>query len=73
MKPSCWAQVQKGEANTANIMSACSDREVDSAQSMETFEKRNVALCQGSCAGELNTAKVCIDGKSLSYYFSRLN
>lgn len=70
MKPACWREVQKGEGNSANIMSKCSDQEVNLAYAMEPFEKRNVALCQGPCAGELKAA--CVDGKSMNYYYSKV-
>lgn len=72
MSPKCWQQVQKGNANTANIMSTCNDREIDLAQAMEPFENRNVALCNGACSKDLNAIQVCIDGKPLGYYFSKL-
>ncbi len=72
MKPACWKQVQKGAANTSNIMSACDQREVDLAHAMEPFENKNVALCNGSCGNELNQLKVCVDGRPLSFYMSQI-
>jgi len=72
MRPICWREVQRGSDNSSRIMTICNDNEVALAQSMENFERRNVALCEGSCSGELNAVKVCVDGRPLSYYLSQL-